>query len=346
MLNEASSLILTNKGFKSIIDLAECCEDVSLATIVDGKLSYVTSYEIKEVVPDGIYIYDSSKNFSTATSTYCRFYSGGFREAYTLKEIVEKNGSSSVMLSCDVHLNDSKEIESIKDRPYTLDFDEDIYLTFKHKDVIKLLLLYYLSNNTKKIEDNSELLFFCYSKLDHENLFNLLNLIFCVYEEDYLVISDRLAKYYPINYKNNSPLYGMFKIESEALKQYKHRLSDINSFIRNNPNYVISILKELSDKSCDNRWKLNFSSINNPILYTLAEILVLSGYKVFIQKHRYINSLTFIKNDRGKVSEHLLKDAKNIKYSTYVDIVTPAPTPIFVLDLYNKKMGITIRQTN
>ena len=138
----------------------------------------------------------------------------------------------------------------------------------------------------------------------------------------------------------------MFKIESEALKQYKHRLSDINSFIRNNPNYVISILKGLSDQSCDNRWKLNFSSINNPILYTLAEILVLSGYKVFVQKNRYINSLTFIKNDRGKVSEHLLKDTKNIKYSTYVDIVTPAPTPIFVLDLYNKKMGITIRQTN
>lgn len=345
MLNEASALILTNKGFKSVIELADS-EDLCIATIVDNKLCYTSSYDLVDYVPKDILIYDSSKNFSTATSLNCRFYNDGLKNAYTLKEIIEKRGSSSVMLSYNADLKDSLELDEIKDKPFTLDFNGDTYLTFKHKDVIKLLLLYYLSNNTQKVEDNNELLFFCYSKLDHENLFNLLNLIFCVYEEDYTVISSKLAKYCPVEYNDNSPLYGIFKIESEALKQYKHKLLDINLFIRKNPNYVISILKEISEQSGDNRWKLNFSSINNQISFALAEILVLSGYKVFIQKHRYLNSLTFIKNDRGKVSEYLLKNVKNSRDSIYVNIVTPAPTPIFVLDIYNQKMGVTIRQTN
>ena len=345
MLSEIDTLVLTDKGFKLVNDLDE---DDKLTTIVNGKLTYEPLFRVvdKPVCKD-IAVYDSNKNFATSSLSYCKFYNDNLNSpnnAYTLREVIEKRGSSSILLSYDANLADSENLSELISKKCIIDFNETSCLQFEHNDVIKLILIYFLHNNIGETSEN-ELAMYCYSVSDYENLNTLLLRIFHKYEDDFITIFKDLFTYSSINYLNKSSLYGVFKIKSKFLSNYVDRLHDVCDFIRKNPNYVISILKDLSEQTGDTKWRLKFGVINNGIINSLSEILVLSGYKIFIQKHRYINSLTFIKNDRGKVNEYMLEDIKNRKKIIYADIETPTPIPIFVLDVYNKKVSVTIRQT-
>ena len=97
MLSEIDTLVLTDKGFKLVNDLAA---DDNLTTIVNGTLTYEPWFRVvdKPACKD-IVVYDSNKNFATSSLSYCKFYNDNLNSpnnAYTLREVIEELGLEKI----------------------------------------------------------------------------------------------------------------------------------------------------------------------------------------------------------------------------------------------------------